>query len=91
LTDPVKFENFKKYGNPDGSVAIRAVAVALPTFFYKEEYQVWVLSAFFILVICCPLIMTYQYLNKKDLFFHNGLLNKNRTAIIEKVAEICEL
>ena len=60
LTDEGKFNNYLKYGDPEGSLAVRAIEVALPSFLFEEEYKVLVLSSFFICFICCPLIAFYQ-------------------------------
>lgn len=37
LTDAKKYDNWQKYGNPDGSMAFRAIEVALPSFLLKPE------------------------------------------------------
>ena len=50
MTDEKARENFLKYGNPDGKGSF-AVGIALPNFLQKEEYQIQVLCAFFILII----------------------------------------
>ena len=57
LTDPVKKDNFLKYGNPDGNKSGFQMSIALPTWLFDEKNQLLVLGtfAFFILVIfpCC--------------------------------------
>lgn len=50
MTDEKARENFLKYGNPDGKGSF-AVGIALPDFLQKQEYQVQILCAFFILII----------------------------------------
>jgi translocation protein SEC63 len=50
MTDEKARENFLKYGNPDGKGSF-AVGIALPNFLQKEQYQIQVLVAFFILII----------------------------------------
>ncbi len=37
LTDETKYNNWQKYGNPDGSLAFRAIEVALPSFLLEPE------------------------------------------------------
>jgi hypothetical protein len=59
MTDEKARENFLKYGNPDGKGSF-AVGIALPNFLQKEEYQIQVLVAFFILII---IIVPYLFLN----------------------------
>lgn len=59
MTDEKARENFLKYGNPDGKGSF-AVGIALPNFLQKEEYQIQVLVAFFILII---IIVPWLFLN----------------------------
>jgi preprotein translocase subunit Sec63 len=37
LTDSVKNDNWKKYGDPEGSKAYKAIEIALPSFLLKPE------------------------------------------------------
>jgi len=60
MTDEKARENFLKYGNPDGKGSF-AVGIALPNFLQKEEYQIQVLVAFFILII---IIVPWLFLNQ---------------------------
>jgi preprotein translocase subunit Sec63 len=60
LTDEAKFENYRLYGNPDGSLVVRAVEIALPSFLFDEQYKTLVISAFFICFICGPIIVVYS-------------------------------
>jgi hypothetical protein len=57
LTDPVKHDNFLKYGNPDGRTGGFKMSIALPTFLFSKNNQLVVLLifAFFIIVVfpCC--------------------------------------
>lgn len=59
LTDEVKYDNYLRYGNPDGSKSYRAIEVALPGFLFKEEYKSLVLGAFFIGFICMPIALVF--------------------------------
>jgi preprotein translocase subunit Sec63 len=59
LTDEKKYDNWQKYGHPDGSLAVRAIEVALPSFLLKPENQGTVLIVFLIGFICCPIISVY--------------------------------
>ena len=38
LTDKSKYDNWIKYGNPDGSLAMKAIEIALPSILFQEEY-----------------------------------------------------
>ena len=58
MTDEKARENFLKYGNPDGKGSF---AVGIPNFLQKEEYQIQVLVAFFILII---IIVPWLFLNQ---------------------------
>lgn len=60
LTDETKYENYLLYGNPDGSLAVRAIEIALPSFLFNEEYKTLVISSFFICFICGPIIFVYS-------------------------------
>ena len=63
MTDETAYENFKKYGNPDGPGSYN-VAIALPRFLLEKENQVPVLfCAFFILLVIIP---TFLYVNFGD-------------------------
>ena len=63
LTDEASFENFKKYGNPDGPGSFN-IAIAMPRFLLEEENQVYVLMlAFFILLVLIP---GFVYVNFSD-------------------------
>lgn len=54
LTDETAYENFKKYGNPDGPGSYN-VGIALPKFLLDTDNHLPVLFvAFFILLICIP-------------------------------------
>ncbi len=37
LTDAQKYDNWQKYGHPDGSRAMQAMEIALPSFLLKPE------------------------------------------------------
>ncbi len=63
MTDETAYENFKKYGNPDGPGSYN-VAIALPRFLLETENQVPVLIvAFFILLVVIP---GFLYINFGD-------------------------
>ena len=54
MTDETAYENFKKYGNPDGPGSY-SVAIALPRYLLQKDNQVTVLlCAFFILLVVIP-------------------------------------
>lgn len=53
MTDEKARDNFLKYGNPDGQGAF-AVGIALPNLLQKKEFQLYVLIAFFILIVVVP-------------------------------------
>ena len=50
MTDPKARENFLKFGNPDGKGSF-AVGIAMPRFLQEQEFQIQVLTAFFVLII----------------------------------------
>ena len=44
LTEEDKFNNYIKYGDPDGSMAVKALELALPTWLASEELRPQVLT-----------------------------------------------
>jgi preprotein translocase subunit Sec63 len=60
LTDQEKYNNYIKYGNPDGSMAYKAIEIAMPSFLFSEEYQGIVIFVFFVGFICFPIVMAYN-------------------------------
>lgn len=66
LTDPVKRDNFLKYGNPDGNMGGYKMSIALPTFLFDKNYQLLILGvfAFFLLIVfpCC----IYKWFSNSD-------------------------
>ena len=60
LTNEAKYDNWKKYGNPDGSLSSRAMEIALPSFLLLPENQGLVLFTFFFGFICCPIVYVFN-------------------------------
>lgn len=85
MTDEKARENFLKYGNPDGKGSF-AVGIALPNFLQKEEYQIQVLVAFFILIIIIvpSLFLNQITANEKDV---GGVDVDNRKIFTELINE----
>lgn len=86
LTDEVAYENFKKYGNPDGPGNYN-VAIALPRFLLQKENQIPVLfCAFFILLVIIPgfLYINFGDTTTKD---ENGVLIENKRIYGAKLNE----
>lgn len=77
LTDETAYENFKKYGNPDGPGSY-SVAIALPKYLLQPDNQIFVLSvAFFILLVLIPGLL---YVNFGDTTYKDeqGVLLENK-------------
>ena len=73
----MSFENFKKYGNPDGPGSY-SVAIAMPKFLLEEKNQIQVLMlAFFILLVLIPGFVYVNFIDstKKD---EGGVLLENK-------------
>jgi len=86
LTDETAYENFKKYGNPDGPGSYN-VAIAMPRFLLQKENQVQVLvSAFFILLVLIPgfVYVNFSDTTKKD---EGGVLLENKRLYGSKLNE----
>eukprot|EP00347_Sterkiella_histriomuscorum_P016782 403351874 len=91
LTDETKYDNWKKYGNPDGSVAMKAVEIALPSFLLKPENSGMVLSVFLVLFICLPIGSVISHMRQRERVHRNGLMNENRIIIIKKIAQLATI
>lgn len=86
LTDETAYDNFKKYGNPDGPGSY-SVAIALPRFLLETDNQIPVLlCAFFILLIVIPgfLYMNFGDTTTKD---EMGVLLENKRLYGAKLNE----
>ena len=86
MTDETAYENFKKYGNPDGPGSYN-VAIALPRFLLHAENQVSVLIfAFFILLVVIP---GFVYINFGDTTTKDemGVLLENKRIYGSKLNE----
>ena len=57
LTDPKKYDNFIKTGDPDGKGSFK-MSVALPSFLFDERYSLLILIAFaFSLLVIFPIFI----------------------------------
>ena len=86
LTDETAYENFKKYGNPDGPGSY-SVAIALPRYLLQPENQIFVLScAFFVLLVVIPGLL---YVNFGDTTYKDetGVLLENKKLYGAKLNE----
>ena len=86
MTDETAYDNFKKYGNPDGPGSY-SVAIALPRFLLETDNQIPVLlCAFFILLIVIPgfLYMNFGDTTTKD---EMGVLLENKRLYGAKLNE----
>lgn len=86
LTDETAYENFKKYGNPDGPGSY-SVAIALPKILLQPENQVRVLCCgFFILLVVIPGLL---YINFGDTTIkdESGVLLDNKKIYGAKLNE----
>ncbi|CDW85549.1 dnaj-like sec63 [Stylonychia lemnae] len=99
LTDKKKYDNWQKYGNPDGSVAYKAVEIALPSFLLKPENSGTILVVFLLVFICLPIgsviqqqkrfnIFQFFSMKRRERFHKNGLQNENRIRMLQKISEI---
>jgi len=55
LTDNEKYKNWVEYGNPEGSLLSKTIDLAVPSFFLKEENQLYVLVIFFASFVIIPM------------------------------------
>lgn len=86
MTDATAYDNFKKYGNPDGPGSYN-VAIALPKFLLTPDNQIPVLlCAFFILLVVIP---GFLYLNFGDTSIKDeqGVLLENKRIYGSKLNE----
>jgi len=86
LTDETAYDNFKKYGNPDGPGSYN-VAIALPRFLLETENQITVLvCAFFVLLVVIPglIYVNFGDTTTKD---ESGVLLGNKPLFGAKINE----
>ena len=77
MTDETAYENFKKYGNPDGPGSY-SVAIALPRFLLDTENHLMVLIlAFFILLVLIPGFL-YTHFGDTSTKDESGVLLENK-------------
>eukprot|EP00922_Rhytidocystis_sp_ex-Travisia-forbesii_P065614 GHVS01097471.1.p1 GENE.GHVS01097471.1~~GHVS01097471.1.p1 ORF type:complete len:664 (-),score=78.05 GHVS01097471.1:202-2193(-) len=72
LTDEVAKANFEKYGNPDGP-GIMKVGIGLPRFLVEEEFQLLILSVFFVILLVVIPMCFLCYYRKQKKFAPNGV------------------
>lgn len=61
LTDPVKKDNFMKYGNPDGPRGGHKMSIALPTFLFDKNNQIIVLCVFAVFILVIFPVWVYRW------------------------------
>lgn len=86
MTDETAYENFKKYGNPDGPGSY-SVAIALPRYLLQPDNQIKVLAcAFFVLLVVIPGLL---YVNFGDTVYKDeqGCLLENKRIYGAKLNE----
>ena len=86
MTDETAYDNFKKYGNPDGPGSYN-VAIALPRFLLETENQITVLiCAFFVLLVVIPglIYVNFGDTTTKD---ESGVLLGNKPLFGAKINE----
>lgn len=57
LTDQVKFDNYLKFGNPEGSILAKTIDLAMPSWVMKQENQLYVLVGFFASFVIVPMLI----------------------------------
>ena len=86
MTDETAYDNFKKYGNPDGPGSYN-VAIGLPRFLLETENQITVLiCAFFVLLVVIPglIYVNFGDTTTKD---ESGVLLGNKPLFGAKINE----
>jgi len=73
LTDENAKKNFEKYGNPDGPQATK-VGIGLPAWLLSKNNQIWVLTAFFLVIIVIIPASFVSYYNRTKKYASNGIL-----------------
>lgn len=57
LTKRDKFDNYKYYGDPDGSMALRALELAMPSWFVGDEMRPFFIPTFFAALVLAGLAL----------------------------------
>ena len=85
LSDRSKFDNWLRYGNPEGSVMSRSMDIALPSFLKDENNQLYVLLAFFASIILVPIVILLKLKDTNspsDVLFDNGIQKKSSALML---------
>jgi preprotein translocase subunit Sec63 len=86
LTDTQKYDNWKYYGDPDGSsIMYKAIEIALPSFLLRTENHGAVLTVFFLGFICVPLGYVIRRAGRAERVFKNGILTENRHHMVRAI------
>lgn len=76
LSDQEKFDNWVKYGNPEGSLATKALEIALPDILSGEKM---ILFVFITIVTLILAILTWK--RGKSMFLDNGIKISSKDAM----------
>ena len=89
LTNSEKFDNWMKYGNPEGSLMSQSINIAMPSWLMEPENQLYVLLGFFFVFVCIPLFVISQ--TKQDSKTHeNGIDRRSDELMIGTLFQIIE-
>ena len=87
LTKQDKFDNFIKYGDPDGSRTVKAMELALPTWLASEELRPQVLTVLVIAFVFAALALKV-WRDKVQTETNNGILIDSKTNMREFILAI---
>ena len=93
LTDETKFNNWKEYGSPEGSLMWQTFDVAMPSFLMEEDNQIYLLLAFFLTFICVPIVVlakTRDTNDKSELYFRNGIHKASAGVMVSNLIQSIE-
>ncbi len=65
--------NYEKYGNPDGPGSMK-IGIGLPRFLVEEDYQLLILSLFFLVLLFVVPVTFIVYYQRQQKFAANGVM-----------------